>query len=263
MAHASPILFDTHAHLGLEHTYDVDLEEVIRRAHAAGVRYIATVGIDVAESRKAIEIAQSHEDVFAVVGVHPHEAKSVTGKTLETMERLARREKVVAYGEIGLDFYRNRSPKATQMTVFREQIQLAKSLRLPIVIHDREAHAETLKILKEEKAQDVGGILHCFSGDVRMAWECITLGFFISIPGTVTFKNARIIQEVVCEIPLDYLLTETDCPFLTPVPHRGERNEPAYVRYTAETIARLKAISFETVAEATTRNAQTVFRIAP
>lgn len=263
MAHTFPILFDTHAHLGLEHTYDTDLEMAIERARAAGVRYIATVGINVEESQKAVKIAQAYEGIYAVVGIHPHEAKKVSGKTLKTMERLAQREKVVAYGEIGLDFFRNRSPKATQMAAFRDQIQLAKSLHLPIVIHDREAHKETLKILKDEKAEDVGGILHCFSGDVKMAWECISMGFLISVPGTVTFKNAKKIREVVREIPLDYLLTETDCPFLTPVPHRGERNEPSFVRYTARAIATLKNIPLESVAETTTENARTVFRINP
>lgn len=256
-------LFDTHAHLGLEGTFDRDLEEVLRRADVAGVRAVATVGIDLAESKRAVKIAQAHERVVAVVGIHPHEAKEVTDKVLEAMYSLAKEDKVVAYGEIGLDFYRNRSPRAIQFAAFREQIRLAKSLHLPIVIHDRDAHTETMKILKGEKAEEVGGILHCFSGDVRMAWDCIALGFLISIPGTVTFKNAKRVQAVVREVPLSYLVVETDCPFLTPVPHRGERNEPAFVRYTAEAIASIKEVPLEEVAAATTQNARAIFRITP
>ncbi len=255
------ILFDTHAHLGLESFFEKDLKAVIRRADAAGVKYIATVGIDLPESRKAVAIASRHDGIYAIVGVHPHEAKGVTDEVLEEMARLARHEKVVAYGEIGLDFYRNHSPRHTQMAVFREQVRLARELKLPIVIHDRDAHAETVKILKEEKADEVGGIIHCFSGDVRMAWDCIAMGFFISIPGTVTFKKARQVHEVVREVPLDYLLVETDCPYLTPVPHRGKRNEPAYVRFTAMAAAALKKRPFEEVAAATTANARRVFNL--
>jgi len=257
-----PSLFDTHAHLGLESYYDGDRESVVIRAAEAGVREIATVGIDLKESRKAVKIAQAHEGIYAVVGVHPHEAKTLSPRVLKELESLAKEEKVVAYGEIGLDFYRNLSPSGVQVQAFRQQIQLAKNLGLPIVIHDREAHEETLRVLKEEKAEDVGGILHCFSGDVRMAWDCIAMGFLISIPGTVTFKNAKKIQEVAREIPLDYLIVETDCPFLTPVPHRGKRNEPAFVRYTAEAVAGLKNVAFEELAEAATRNARMIFKIS-
>ncbi len=252
-------LFDTHAHLGLESFYEKDLKEVLARADDAGVKFIATVGINLEESRKAVAIAAGHERVFAIVGVHPHEAKGVTDATLEEMARLARHEKVVAYGEIGLDFYRNRSPRRAQIAVFRDQIRLARDLGLPIVIHDRDAHEETLRILREEKADEVGGIIHCFSGDVRMAWDCIAMGFLVSIPGAVTFKKAKQVHDVVREVPLDYLLVETDCPYLTPVPHRGKRNEPAYVRYTAEAVAALKGVTLGEVAAATTQNALRVF----
>ncbi len=256
-------LFDTHAHLGLDNFYDRDLNEVLQRADVAGVHWIATVGIDLPESRKAVAIATTHDRIVAIVGIHPHEATHVSDESLEALDSLARHEKVVAYGEIGLDFYRNRSPKRIQLAAFREQIRLAKALRLPIVIHDREAHNETMRVLKEEEAGEVGGIIHCFSGDTRMAWECIAMGFLISIPGTVTFKKARQIQSVVREIPLDYLLVETDCPYLTPVPHRGRRNEPAFVRHTAEAVAVLKERSLEEVAVITTRNARNIFRLTP
>jgi len=254
-------LFDTHAHLGLGNTYEKDLEEVLQRAEAAGVRDIATVGIDLEESGKAVRIAREYDRIVAIVGVHPHEAKGMTDEILEEVARLAREKEVVACGEIGLDFYRNLSPKAMQFAAFREQIRLAKSLNLPIVIHDREAHEETLKVLKEEKAEEVGGILHCFSGDVVMAWDCISMGFLISIPGTVTFKNAKRMRDVAKKVPLDYLVVETDCPFLTPVPYRGKRNEPAYVRYTAEVVAKIKGLLFEEVAATTTRNARNIFRM--
>jgi TatD DNase family protein len=256
-------LFDTHAHLGLDDFYDQDLEEVLRRAAAAGVHEIATVGIDLSESRKAVDIAAAHDGVVAIVGIHPHEATCVTDESLKDLASLARHDRVVAYGEIGLDFYRNRSPRKVQLSAFREQIRLAKTLHLPIVIHDREAHDETLRILREEKADEVGGVIHCFSGDARMAWACIAMGFLISIPGTVTFRKARQIQSVVREIPLDYLLVETDCPYLTPVPHRGKRNEPAFVRYTAEAVAALKERSLEEVAAVTTRNARSMFGLTP
>ncbi len=255
------VLFDTHAHLGLDKTFDNDLEDVLERAEEAGVRWIATVGIDLFESKKAVEIAHRYSQVFAIVGIHPHEARTIRKESLEVMASLAKQDKVVAYGEIGLDFYRMRSSKADQIDGFRQQIRLAKRLDLPIVIHDREAHEETLKILKEERVEERGGIFHCFSGDVRMAWECIAMGFLISIPGTVTYKGAKRLQKVVFEIPLDYLLVETDCPFLTPVPNRGRRNEPAFVRYTAEAIAAIKGVPLDVVAKVTTQNARDIFRI--
>ena len=166
-----------------------------------------------------------------------------------------------AYGEIGLDFFRNLSSREVQIKRFREQIALARELHLPLVVHDRDAHQETLDILKSEKAADCGGIIHCFSGDYRMAKECLDMGFYISIPGTITFKNAGEFQEIVTKLPLDSLLIETDAPFLAPVPFRGKRNEPSFVRYTAQKIADLKKVPFEKVAEVTTENAMSVFRL--
>ncbi|MCP4713696.1 MAG: TatD family hydrolase, partial [Deltaproteobacteria bacterium] len=178
---------------------------------------------------------------------------------LDFLEEQARHEKVVALGEMGLDFYRNRSPRQDQIRCFRAQLDLAGSLQLPVVIHDRDAHEESVNILREENGGDFGGVIHCFSGDAAMAFACIDMGFHISIPGTVTFKNARSLHEVVRKIPLASLLIETDCPFLTPVPNRGKRNEPAYVVRVAEQVAALKKVSLEEVAETTTRNARTVF----
>jgi TatD DNase family protein len=168
---------------------------------------------------------------------------------------------VKAYSEIGLDFFRNLSPRDIQLKRFREQIELAKELGLPIVVHDREAHQETMEVLKSEKAEKCGGIIHCFSGDYEMAKVCIDMGFYISIPGSITFKNAESFREIVKRVPLDSLLVETDAPFLTPEPFRGKRNEPSYVRYTAQKVAEIKKVSFDRVAEATTENAMRVYRM--
>jgi TatD DNase family protein len=177
------------------------------------------------------------------------------------LKGLCKDEKVKAFGEIGLDFFRNLSPRDIQLKRFREQIGLAKEVKLPIVIHDREAHQETMEILRSERAEECGGIIHCFSGDYEMAKTCIDMGFFISIPGTITFKNADGFREIVRRIPLESLLIETDAPFLTPEPYRGKRNEPSFVRYTAQKMAEVKKLSFEKVAEVTTENALRVYKL--
>ena len=254
------MLIDSHSHLEMPE-FKRDLEEVIQRAKASGVEYIFTVGTERKDWQRALEISHSHPFVYAVLGVHPHNAKEIDDGTYSTLRRLCRDEKVRAYGEIGLDFYRNLSPRDIQLKRFREQIVLAKELGLPIVVHDREAHQETLEILKSEKAEECGGIIHCFSGDYQMAKECIQMGFYISVPGTITFKNADGFQEIVKRLPLESLLIETDAPFLAPVPFRGKRNEPSYVRYTAQKVAEIKKISFEKVAEVTSENAFRVFRL--
>ncbi len=252
------MIVDSHCHLEMEE-FKADLEEVIRRANESGVGYMFTVGTEEGEWRKALEIAHSNPSVYAILGIHPHNAKEVDGRTYSILKELCRDEKVKAYGEIGLDFYRNRSPRDVQVKRFREQIGLAREIALPIVVHDREAHPETLEILKSEKAKECGGIIHCFSGDYEMAKVCIDMGFYISIPGSITFKNAERSREIVKKIPLDSLLIETDAPFLTPEPFRGKRNEPTYVRYTAQKIAEVKGVSLERVAEATTENALRVY----
>jgi len=255
------MLIDSHSHLEMPE-FKKDLEEVIQRAKESGVEYIFTVGTEKKDWNRAIEIAHSHPSVYAVLGVHPHNAREINEETYPKLRKLCADDKVRAYGEIGLDFYRNLSPREVQLKRFREQIQFARELGLPIVVHDREAHKETLEILKSEKAEEYGGIIHCFSGDYEMAKECIEMGFFISIPGSITFKNAERFQEVVKQIPLGSLLVETDAPFLTPVPFRGKRNEPSYVRYTAQKVAEIKKVSFEKVAEATAENALRVYRVS-
>lgn len=255
------MLIDSHSHLEMPE-FRRDLTDVIQRAKASGVEYIFTVGTEKKDWNRAIEIAHSHPSVYAILGVHPHNAREIDEETYPTLRKLCADDKVRAYGEIGLDFYRNLSPREVQLKRFREQIQFARELGLPIVVHDREAHKETLEILKSEKAENCGGIIHCFSGDYEMAKACIEMGFFISIPGSITFKSAERFQEVIKQIPLQSLLIETDAPFLAPVPFRGKRNEPSYVRYTAQKIAEIKKVSFEKLAEVTTENALRVYRLA-
>ncbi len=260
MANRPPKLVDSHAHLEMA-DFRKDLEEVIRRAKDAGVDTIFTVGTEKKDWPRALEIADSHDSIYAILGVHPHNAKEIDDQTYPALSKLCRHKKVKAYGEIGLDFFRNLSAREIQIKRFREQIGLAKDLGLPIVVHDRDAHRETLDILKSEKAEECGGIIHCFSGDYEMAKKCLEMGFSISVPGTITFKNAEVFKEIVRKLPLESLLVETDAPYLTPVPFRGKRNEPSYVRYTAEKVAEVKKVSFEKVAEVTTQNALRVFRV--
>jgi TatD DNase family protein len=254
------MLIDSHAHLEMPE-FRRDLTEVVQRAKASGVEYIFTVGTEKRDWDRALEIAHSYPSVYAILGVHPHNAREINKETYPTLRKLCAHDRVRAYGEIGLDFYRNLSPRDVQLKRFREQIQLARDLGLPIVVHDREAHQETLEILKSEKAEKCGGIIHCFSGNYEMARQCIDMGFYISIPGSITFKNAGGFQEVVKQIPLGSLLVETDAPFLTPVPFRGRRNEPSYVGYTAQKVAEIKKVSAEKVAEVTTENALRVYRL--
>ena len=254
------MLIDSHAHLEMQE-FKKDLEAVIQRAKGSGVEYIFTVGTEKKDWKRAVEIADSHPSIYAILGVHPHNAKEIDDQTYPTLRGLCRNGKVKAYGEIGLDFFRNLSPRDIQLKRFREQIGLAKELDLPIVIHDREAHRETLEILKSEKAEESGGIIHCFSGDYEMAKACLDMGFYISIPGSITFKNAEGFRKIVERIPLESLLVETDAPFLTPEPFRGKRNEPSYVRYTAQKVAEIKKVSLEKVAEITTENALRVYRL--
>jgi TatD DNase family protein len=255
------MIIDSHSHLEMP-DFRKDLEEVIQRAEASDVGTIFTVGTESKDWRKALEIAHSHPSIYAILGVHPHHAKEINHETYSTLTRLCRDEKVKAYGEIGLDFFRNLSPQDVQLKRFREQVGLARDLGLPIVVHDREAHQETLEVLKSEKAEECGGIIHCFSGDYEMAKACIDMGFYISVPGSITFKNAESLREIVKKIPLESLLIETDAPFLTPEPFRAKRNEPSYVRYTAQKVAEIKKVSFDKVAEVTTENALRVYRLS-
>lgn len=256
------MLIDSHAHLDL---FKGDRNEVIARAFAEGLSAIVTVGIDLNSSRKTLEIARSHKQVYAVVGVHPHDAKMVTKGTLDEIGRLAADPKVVAIGETGLDYYRTLSPRDVQLRVFRQFLDLAAGLRLPIVIHDRDAHDPVLRILSEQHHKggftaDAGpGVIHCISGDWAYARTCLDMGFYISVPGVVTFPKAQTLVDIVKKLPADRILVETDCPFLTPEPFRGKRNEPAYVKYTAAACARLRGEAPEAFMNQATENTMRVF----
>jgi TatD DNase family protein len=254
------MLFDTHAHLNADQ-FSEDLEDVISRAQDTGVSTMVVVGFDRPTIKRAIELADKYEFIYASVGWHPVDAIDMTEADLRWIEELSAHPKVVALGEMGLDYYWDKSPKDIQKEVFRKQIKLAKKVKLPIVIHNREATADVMEILKEEGAEEVGGIMHCFSGSPEIAKECVNMNFYISLGGPVTFKNAKKPKEVAAEIPLEKLLIETDCPYLAPHPFRGKRNEPSYVKLVAEEIAEIKGISFAEIAEVTTRNAKKLFDI--
>jgi len=254
------MFFDTHAHLDLSPLSDAE-EEVVRRARDAGVTRIATVGIDPESDERAVSIAHRHTGVYAVVGLHPHDAGRLSDSLLTRLEALSRCDKVVAIGETGLDYFRDRAPRELQRSAFREQIRLARRRGLPIVIHDRDAHDEVLSILSEENAAEVGGIIHCFSGDLAMARKALAMNFLVSIPGAITYKGSEKQVEAVRDLPLDRLLIETDCPFLAPVPRRGKPNEPSYVPLVAAKVAAIKGVTVEDVARTTTSNALRLFRI--
>ncbi|MFH1758317.1 MAG: TatD family hydrolase [Pseudomonadota bacterium] len=254
------MLIDSHAHLEMK-DFDKDRARVIGRAVEAGVRHIITVATTIPDVHKALEIAQKNESVFLSLGIHPHEAKDIREGDYAELRSLSKEKKVVAFGEIGLDFYRNHSPRQVQLSRFRELLRLGKELELPIILHDRDAHEEILNVLREEGNGRWKGVFHCFSGDVPLAKKVIQLGFFISIPGTVTFPKSTTQQDVVRSIPLEKILLETDCPYLAPEPYRGMRNEPAFIRNTAEKVASLKGLSFEDVCRITSMNARALFGI--
>jgi len=252
-------LIDTHAHLQWP-DFDKDREQVIKKAFAAGVSTIVNIGYDLNASRQAVQIANDHEGVYAVVGVHPHNAKTVEVDVLEKLRELAHGAKVVAIGEIGLDYYRDLSPRGRQKEAFEQQIRLAKELDLPVVVHDREAHADVLEVIRNV-GKDINGVLHCFSGSLEMAEEAIELGYLISIAGPVTFPNARRLHQVVERVPEESIVLETDCPWLAPRSRRGGRNEPAFILETARKVAELKGMQAHKLVRITSQNARRLFRI--
>lgn len=254
------MLVDTHAHLS-DSQLASDLEAVVDRARQAGVTKIINVGDSIDRSQLAIAQVEQCQCLWGAVAVHPHEAASFDDESLEQLRSMARHPRVVAIGEIGLDYYYKTPEREVQEAAFRRQLELAADVGLPVIVHDREAHADVLSILKEAASRGVSGVLHCFSGSYELAMEFIRLGFYISIAGTVTFKNARRPVEVATNIPFDRLLIETDCPYLSPVPVRGKRNEPAYVRHTAEMIAALRRVPLEELASITSQNASRLFGI--
>ncbi|MCJ7601058.1 MAG: TatD family hydrolase [Desulfobulbaceae bacterium] len=254
-------LVDTHCHLDMidEGLY---ADRVIDRALAAGVKAVITIGIDMKSSRKAVEFAKNNPGVYASVGIHPHHAGDLTDDALDELDRLARNQRVVAYGEIGIDTVKDYAPLPVQHSAFTRQLHLAKRLGLPVIIHNREAHEQIYELLEANGPFPAAGVIHCFSGDGATAKKFIDLGFYISIPGVVTFNNAQILHDAVRAIPLSRLLVETDAPFLAPVPFRGKTNEPAYTLYTTQKIAELKDVTLDAVARQTTANVQKLFGIS-
>ncbi len=254
------MIIDSHAHLD-DRRFDRDRDMIIRKLQDNGIELAINIGADLKTSIASVSLAEKYKNIYAVVGIHPHSAKEMDDSTIEILRSFASREKVVAIGEIGLDFYRDLSPRDVQRKSFRDQLKLAKEVNLPVVIHSRDADQEVFDTLKQAQDGNLRGVLHCYSGSVELAMEFIKLGFYISLAGPVTFNNARVPKEVAKAVPLDKLLIETDSPYLTPEPYRGKRNEPIFTKYVAGTIADLRGISYQELAKATNRNTKELFGI--
>jgi len=261
---AGVTLVDAHCHLD-EERFAGDREAVVARAVAHGVSRMITIGAsdEMQANHDAVALAARHATVFATVGIHPHAASRVTPAVFEEIERLAAAPKVVAIGETGLDYYYDNSPRPQQQAAFRQFIGLARRLRLPLVIHLRDAYDDAVRIMREERAVETGGVIHCFSGDRAVARAFLDLGFDLSFSGIVTFKNADELRAVARMVPADRFLVETDAPFLAPVPHRGKRNEPAFVVYTAGAVAEVRREPLDTVATLARANTERRFRLPP
>jgi TatD DNase family protein len=256
------MLIDSHAHIqGKE--YAGEAADVIARASAAGVEKIIAVGGagDMSSNTEAVALADSFPNIYATVGMHPHDAKDVGADELLALRALTSQPKVIAVGETGLDYYYNHSPHEVQCRVFTQFIRMARETGLPIVVHERDAAQEAAELLRSEGGRELHGVIHCFTGNYEAACAYLDLGFYLSFTGIITFKNAEPLRPVVRQVPLERMLVETDSPYLTPVPHRGKRNEPAYVRLVAETVASVKSIPVEDVARVTTENVQNLFKI--
>ncbi len=259
-----PALFDSHAHLHDPWLSD-DLPEVLDRAQLAGVERIVTIGCSLEDSRNALTVANQHDEIWATVGLHPHDAKDWSTEVESEFRRLAKSDRVVAIGEIGLDFFRNLSPHRDQYQAFEAQLSLADDLQLPVVIHSRDAHEESYAVLKQwsrsQTRQRPVGVIHCFSGDADLAKRYSELGFLISFAGPVTYPKNDALREAAATLPLEAIVIETDCPYLSPQPRRGKRNEPAHIRFTAEQIANVRGEPVELVASQTSVNGSRLFRL--
>ncbi|MDR3541919.1 MAG: TatD family hydrolase [Desulfosporosinus sp.] len=253
------MIWDTHAHVD-DPVYTEDFQEVVARLQSSGISRVTNVGYDLPSSERSVQLAQDYDFIYAIIGIHPHNAEEVTAETWSKLLLLAKQPKVLAWGEIGLDYYRDLSPRSIQKEIFIQQISLANEVGLPIVIHNRDAHQDVMEIVKAHPPK-YGGVFHCYSGSWEMAKVLLNLGFYLSFAGPVTYKNARHTVEVAGRAPLDRILVETDSPYLTPEPRRGKRNEPAYVREVVKKIAEIKNLPFEDVASQTMRNAELVFRL--
>jgi len=252
------MLIDTHCHLDFK-DFDKDRDDVIKRAAAEGVKYIINVGSSLEGSRRASELASKYDCIFASMGIHPHEAGTVSENIISEIRDMAKGKKVVAIGEVGLDYYRNSSLQEIQKSVFRKFINLSTDLNLPLIIHNREANDDTINILKEEAPGRARGVMHCFSGDEDFLHQCLDIGLSVSFTCNVTFKNSGVLRALMKNVPMDRLFLETDAPFLAPQVFRGRRNEPSYLKYLAREIAVVKGITEEEVADVTSKNAVTFF----
>jgi TatD DNase family protein len=250
---------DTHTHLQFE-SYDEDRELVIQRAIKNDVDALITIGTDIKSSGDALFLAQKFAVVYASVGIHPNDCLNTSKADLDEVEKMVQTDKAIAIGEIGLDYYRQYTLKEKQQDVLRKQVRLARKLGLPIIIHNRDAHEDIYKILKDEKAEEIGGVFHSFSGDLKFLESILALNYHVSFTGPVTFKNTNY-NKLIETVPVEQLLLETDSPFLAPVPFRGKRNEPSYIRYIAEKIAQVKGITVENLAEITSDNAKNLFHL--
>ena len=255
------MLIDSHAHLDMR-DYDQDREEVIERALQGGLSRIITIGIDFNSSVAALKLAKKHAQIFSTIGFHPHDAKHANPRKLQELARLSAEPKVVAWGEMGLDFFHRHSEPRIQMEIFELQLDLALDGDKPVIIHSRDAHEEVLAVLKKHKKTNLRGVIHCFSGDYDLAVRFIDLGFHISFPGVVTFPKAIQARDAAARLPLEKLLVETDAPFLAPIPFRGKRNEPLYVTHTAQKIAELRQMPYETFCLQTTENTKKLFKLS-
>jgi len=254
------MIFDSHAHLDSEN-FSGEVDSIIERAKSNKIGFIMNPAVDYKSSIAAVELSKKYDMVYAAVGIHPHEASTADDMMLKLIKAMTTNKKVKAIGEIGLDYHYDFSPRDIQREIFIKQIRLAKEIKLPIIIHDREANKDVFDILQEENPYETGVVMHCYSGSRELAKEYLKLGAYISIAGPVTFKNNRKTVGVVESVPIERLFIETDSPYLTPVPYRGKRNEPSYVKYVAEEIAKIKDIPVEEVIKATTDNAKRFFCI--
>jgi hydrolase, TatD family len=254
------MLFDSHAHYDDE-AFDGEREEVLKAVREEGVQYIVNAGSGIKESQMSVELAQKYDYIYAAVGVHPENADEFDGNSIEILRGLTGNKKVVAVGEIGLDYYYEGAQKDTQKKVFEEQLNLAMELKLPVIIHSREAHEDTFDILKPYALKGLRGVLHCYSGSVEMAREYVKLGFYIGFTGVITFKNAKKAVEVLKDIPIERVLIETDCPYLAPVPFRGKRNDSRFLKYTARRACDVLEMEYEDFTGRTLNNARELFNL--
>ena len=254
------MLIDTHAHLDFDR-FDEDRAEVIQNAYDTGIKKIINVGADMESSRNSVQLAEDYDFIYASVGMHPHDAEDFTEDSYQELKELAQRDEVIAIGEIGLDYHYDNSPRQRQQEVFKEQLKLAKELDLPVIIHSRDAKEDSLRILKEYAA-DLTGVMHCYGYDLPTAKEVFDLDFYVSFGGLITFNGTTSIRKMVKKLPIEKILLETDAPYLTPEPHRGQRNESKYVQEIAEKMAEIKDLSVSEVADITTTNAEQLFDLS-